>query len=115
MSEMMIWQFTGHLDWVRGPEDALDPLARLRQEEFRASLVFADTNRGEMFSTLASAAAKFAPYPVDDWSQVRGTVLLPSNLTPYATIGRQFLVVRGSHCEAVGRFTQIERVSELKE
>ena len=105
MSGMTIWRFAGDLDWLRGVDGTLDVIAGAHEGEFRASIVFADTNRGELFSTSASAASKFVPHP--DWLHVKGTVLLHSDLASYATVGRQFLVVRGSLCEAVGRMTEI--------
>lgn len=104
MTDMTRWSLRAQIDWV-----TVGRIAPLSWETFpnlRASIVFADRARGELFSTSGMASAVIRP---DDTAILATCVveaLLPSALEGYVTEGTQFLVMSGAHCVGVGAITE---------
>jgi hypothetical protein len=100
MTTVAPWKMEAQIEWLTvGPDGPLDwetyPL-------LKASIVFADVVRHELFSTAGMATARI--YPSDDAGSENWVVefLLPPGLAGYVEEGTQFLVVRGSSCVGVG-------------
>lgn len=107
MSKFSVRAFSATLTWIHLPAGGPHAGDSSESLEFRGSLVFADTRRGELFSVSASATAKIHPTVNGNWARVDGQVLLPPELIEYAKVGRQFILVRGPECDAVGNITSI--------
>lgn len=72
----------------------------------KASIVFADVARHELFSASGTATARISPHEAARPELCEVEVLLPQPLLGYVRSGTQFLVVRGPLCIGVGEITE---------
>lgn len=72
----------------------------------KASIVFADVARHEIFSASGTATARISPHEAARPELCEVEALLPQPLLGCVRSGTQFLVVRGPVCVGVGEITE---------
>lgn len=94
------WSLKAQVEWV-----SVGRVERFDWNAFpvlKASIVFADVARHELFSTSGTATSRIHSSTNEGAGNYVVDVLLPSNMATYIKSGTQFLVVRGSVCVGVG-------------
>lgn len=100
MTELTSWSLDAEIEWV-----TIGSVVPWNWEEFpvlKASIVFADVDRHELFSASGTATSRISPPKGTNSKEHAVAVFLPSTLVGYVREGAQFLVVRGSSCIGVG-------------
>lgn len=103
MNALTPWRLQAQIEWIAAGE--IPPLDWEVFPTLRASIVFADVARRELFCTSGTATARIRPHDAAVLGTCVVEVLLPSTLSGYVTEGTQFLVVRGPVCIGVGAIT----------
>jgi len=103
VTDLTSWKMEAQIEWV-----TVGPVVPWNWEALpvlKASVVFADVARHELFSTSGTATSRIRPSDDAGSGSYVVEVFLPSSLAGYVKVGTQFLVVRGSACVGVGAIT----------
>lgn len=104
MNVLTPWRMRARIEWVSVGQ--VSPLDWEAFPTLKASVVFADVARHELFSTSGTATARISPHAAARPETCEVEVLLPPPLLGYVRSGTQFLVVRGPICIGVGAVTE---------
>lgn len=103
MDPLTPWRLQAEIQWVT--VGGIAPMSWAAMPLLRASIVFADRARGELFSASGTATARIRPHDPAVPASCAVEVLLPSALLGYVAEGTQFLVTAGPRCAGVGAIT----------